>query len=72
MAGLITSAVRMVIDHDVKRGCSYPQAMTCWQMYRDDLRPIVESIVATGVDHIHIPRMASSRYIKECELDDIT
>lgn len=70
IGGLVYTAVRLVMEHDYKRGCDRGMVAADRDIYQQDLSPIVRRLVGSGMDHIHVPRAAASEYIRQCEAED--
>ena len=61
---LAYSAARMLINDDMKRGCSSIAAWGELDNYITACKPIVAKLVAENYPHIHIPRKAMKLYIE--------
>lgn len=61
---LAYSAARMLINDDMKRGCSSIAAWGELDNYIAACKPIVAKLIAENYPHIHIPRHAMKLYIE--------
>ena len=61
---LAYSAARMLINDDMKRGCSSIAAWGELDNYITACKPIVEKLISENYPHIHIPRKAMKLYIE--------
>lgn len=58
------SAARMLINDDMKRGCSSIAAWSELDNYIAACKPIVAKLLSENYPHIHIPRQAMKLYIE--------
>ena len=61
---LARSAARMLINDDMKRGCSSIAAWSELDNYITACKPIVAKLVAENYPRIHIPRQAMKLYLE--------
>ena len=61
---LARSAARMLINDDMRRGCSSIAAWSELDNYIAACKPIVAKLIAENYPHIHIPRKAMKLYIE--------
>ena len=58
------SAARMLVNDDMKRGCSSIAAWSEIENYTNACKPIVEKLVSENYPRIHIPRHAMKLYLE--------
>ena len=61
---LTYTTARLLVEDDIKRGCSSIAAWGEINNYINECKPIVANLIAGNYPHIYIPRQAMKLYIK--------